>query len=90
MARLLYCEFAKKIYEVPDDYERDPTLKSCREFACCPACGDNIRKPTLGYYHSLWRSKSMAPKEIREEAKKFLYYYHMTGPKRATKRRRRE
>lgn len=88
MARLLYCEFANKIYEVSDDYEMDPTVKSRLESPCCPACGDNIRKPTLGYYHSLWRSRFMTPKEIRDEAKEFLFYYHMTEPKSATKRRK--
>lgn len=63
MARLLYCEFANKIYEVPDDYERDLTVKSSLETACCPACGGDIRKPTtLRYYHSLWRSQLMTPK----------------------------
>lgn len=72
MARLLYCDFAKKIYEVPDDYEMDQSVKHRREPACCPACGDDICKPTLGYYHSLWRSQFMTPKEIREEAKRFL------------------
>ena len=69
MARLLYCDFAKKIYEVPDDYEPNPGVGPRREPACCPACGEDICQDILPYYHSLWRSPNYTMKELNEEVR---------------------
>lgn len=68
-ARLLYCDFAKKFYEVPSDYETNPNVTPRREPACCPACGEDICQDTMPYFHMLWRSPYYKMKELNEEVR---------------------